>query len=709
MTTNAGSLPTTALPRSGALALVARGAMAFALTLLALLSFFVAFAAGYAIYHADRVVPGVSVAGVALGGLDRAAAEATLREHLPALNAGTLTIRIDGKDHQVAYADIGRDYDIARTLESALGVAQGDSILTTFQHQLLILAHGVNVEPSITWNNDQLSRRLEALVAANSEPAHDATIVRQDGRYVVQPATEGATIDLKALLERAMVAVGGTSASNSAIEVVPTPVAPAVSTEQARQAAARAEAVTGGPLELAAADSRTTIDSNTLRGWVRVDQAQAGWPLVIERAPIVQFLTEFAQTADHPATDAAFKWSGEGIKVVAAQAGQAIDVQAAADRIVGALNQRANGGNPGVVSLPTTATSAEFSTQQAQAIADQVENVGEWTTHFTPSRFNGRGVNIRIPTEIIDGTVIMPGERFDFWDVVGELSTDKGYVMGAAIIRGHLDPDGALGGGMCSVSTTIFNAALRGGLQIDARRNHALYYTRYPLGLDATVWITKNSRLTTAFTNDTDYPVFIRGIAKQKTITFQIWTVPTGRRVVLSEPVKTNVKTPAYKAIQYTNSLPEGKRQLVDAEHIGMNVSVTRTVYDADGNVIHQDTFTSRYKMTPQLYLVGRAPDDPPDGTGKKIYDKGEASKNWWRWGRVELPVQSLQPEATTSVSDALLSIGRAAIGSVPTDPSTFPCGLCYRLRDLTGSASPLNDASTARGDEAASTLTLWP
>src|SRR4051794_3634273 len=63
----------------------------------------------------------------------------------------------------------------------------------------------------------------------------------------------------------------------------------------------------------------------------------------------------------------------------------------------------------------------------------------------------------------------------------------------------------------------------------------------------------------------------------------------------------------------------------------------------------------------------------------------------------------------TTSVSNDLSSIGRSAIGSVLTVPFTFPCGLCYRLRDLVDSASPLNDASTTRGEGAASTLTLPP
>ena len=72
-------------------------------------------------------------------------------------------------------------------------------------------------------------------------------------------------------------------------------------------------------------------------------------------------------------------------------------------------------------------------------------------------------------------------------------------------------------------------------------------------------------------------------------------------------------------------------------------------------------------------------------------------------------PSRTVIQRHATSVSDGLSSNYRAAIGSIPTDPFTFPCGLGDRLRDLTVRASPLNDASTARGDEAASTLTLPP
>ena len=87
----------------------------------------------------------------------------------------------------------------------------------------------------------------------------------------------------------------------------------------------------------------------------------------------------------------------------------------------------------------------------------------------------------------------------------------------------------------------------------------------------------------------------------------------------------------------------------------------------------------------------------------------GRRAGSWWRWGRVELPVQNPQPETTTSVSDALSSNPSSGIGTVRRTPVTSPCGLDPWLRDADQDASPLHDASTARGDEAASTLTLLP
>ena len=227
---------------------------------------------------------------------------------------------------------------------------------------------------------------------------------------------------------------------------------------------------------------------------------------------------------------------------------------------------------------------------------------------------NGNGINIKIPTSIINGTVVEPGATFDYLNVIGPI-TSPPYTAGAAIINGHTVEQGVLGGGMCSSSTTMFNAAMRAGLDIKIRRNHTYYISRYPVGLDATVWIAgPHSQQTMSFVNDMQYPILIKGINQPNTVTFEVYGVPDGRTVNLSKPVITNAQT-AKTYFEYTDSLAPGKQQLVEFTVNGFDSVVVRTVKDASGNIIHQDTFKSNYKTIDGLIMVGRYPGDPPSGT----------------------------------------------------------------------------------------------
>ena len=128
-----------------------------------------------------------------------------------------------------------------------------------------------------------------------------------------------------------------------------------------------------------------------------------------------------------------------------------------------------------------------------------------------------------------------PGETFDFWRALGEVSFRTGYRLGGAIVGGHSVEGKALAGGICAASTTLFNAAARGGLQIVTRQPHWYYITRYPLGLDATVSDSQTMR----FRNDTAHPVMIRSQASPGIVHFEIWSVPNGRTTRWSTPIVT--------------------------------------------------------------------------------------------------------------------------------------------------------------------------
>jgi vancomycin resistance protein YoaR len=257
-------------------------------------------------------------------------------------------------------------------------------------------------------------------------------------------------------------------------------------------------------------------------------------------------------------------------------------------------------------------TEPVLTTAEAKAAAPKMKMLSRWTTYFPIWERNNFGANIWIPALTIDGYVVGPRETFDFWKAVGTVTRAKGYGLGGAIINGKTEPQGALAGGICSCSTTLFNAALRAGYQMGARRNHFYYIDRYPLGLDATVFISASgSKQTVSFTNDTDYPVLIRGYkirdGNRGFVRFEMYSVPNGRVVTIGKPTVKNVR-PASDTVQYTSSLAPGARKRIEFPVDGMQVWRTVTVRDSKGKIIHQVTYYSNYARITGVVLVGRGP-----------------------------------------------------------------------------------------------------
>jgi len=595
-----------------------RLAFSFVLTLAAIVAFAASFAVGYARVHQGSVLPGVEVAGVPLGGLSRSEAETELRESLPSLSSGDLVISVGSTQQTIPYSSFERDYNLDYMLDSAFALGRNPDFVQQIQEQLRILVNGVAVGPQVTWNNDALAMQVAAIAQAAQRDPISASIQRVDGRYVVSPSSDGLSVDVAGAVADAVTAVNNTSPADSAISVHTAVVPPVVSTEHAQAAVDMVERVVGASMTVSAEDLSTEIPSDVLRGWVHLDETAAGgdWNLTVERSPIEQFVNNYALQTNVQPTNATFTFvSGTDVQVVPSVEGRATDVETTTNNIMNALQERATGGSdPTQVALALAPVAPALTTSDARAIASRVTKIGEWTTKFTPSALNGEGVNIQIPTSIINGYVVEPGQLFDFLGVIGPI-TSPPYTAGAAIVHGHTVLDGVLGGGMCSCSTTLFNAAMRAGLDIKARRNHAYYISRYPVGLDATVWIASaNSKQTMSFVNDLEYPILIKGINKTGEVTFELYGVPDGRTVQLSDPVVENQKT-ANDYYQYTNDLKPGQQNRVEFQVDGFDSTVVRTVRDSAGNVIHEDTFKSKYKTIDGLVLVGRYAGDPPAGT----------------------------------------------------------------------------------------------
>lgn len=144
-----------------------------------------------------------------------------------------------------------------------------------------------------------------------------------------------------------------------------------------------------------------------------------------------------------------------------------------------------------------------------------------------------------------------------------------------------------------------------------ARRNHYYYIDRYPIGLDATVYKSSSgSSQTMSWTNDTPYPVLIRGFKIRGRgdlgyVRYIIYSVPNGRVVKISNPIVKNIQ-PSSDIVVYTSSLAPGVRQRDEWPVDGKDAWRTVTVYQ-NGKIIHRTTYFSHYARITGVTLVGRA------------------------------------------------------------------------------------------------------
>ena len=587
-------------------------------TLGAALLAMVAASAAVGITSDGEVLPGVRVGGVDVGGLDRAAAEARLTERLPRLDTGRAVVVADGTEHTVTYDELGRGYEIDVMLDAAMEIGRGDGPLADAVARLRTLARPTSL-PVVVHGYDPSVLDRVATDIARSVSTHPVEAYVQRGTFDVRPAADGRVLEAGAVRDAIAAAVVTTDPADVMLTLPVTPTPPIVSTEEA-EAAADAARATVEPLTLvvpgAGADEQPiTLPADTVSGWVTFGPRGADdYAMQLDAAAVRTELLTLAETIDREPVDARFTVAGAGLGgVVPGQDGRILDVTASTDGIISTLGERAAGADATDMTLAVDVTEPGLTTAAAQELLPQMRMVSSWTTNYVVNDGNGFGANISIPAWDLDGYNLLPGEWFSFWGGIGPVTVERGYRYGGAIINGRSTQGVALAGGICSTSTTLFNAAMRAGLEIGDRRAHYYYIDRYPVGLDATVSIFDDWVTDLTFRNDTDSPIVIRGFGTPGQVTFQIWSVPTGRTVALSDPIIRNARS-ATETTQVDPSLAPGTARRVEYPHDGFQATVSRTVYGPDGAVIHQNTWFSDYRVVDGITLVGpAAPAAPPD------------------------------------------------------------------------------------------------
>ncbi|HET6380880.1 MAG TPA: VanW family protein [candidate division Zixibacteria bacterium] len=578
----------------------------------------VGLSAGVGISHAERIMPGVSVAGVPLGGLSRAEAAARLEASLPSLVEGTLTVSVDGEEVPVPVADLGRGYDIEAMLDAAFAVARSGNPIDEALDRIRVLAHTTELSPVSGATEAAIDRVTDGLLARFAVAPIDGFVTLDPERgFVATPATEGAELD-RAEVRAALAELAASPTTRPVTLAFETrPVLPNVTSREASAAAIAANWMASTPLTLDAAGRELSLDAAALAGVITFGEPEGTYTAIIDEEKLTALIQPLAPQVATAARNAGFSWNANGIAgVIPGEVGRELDVAASVQAVADALRSRGDGSLTPAAGLAVTVTQPALTTEQAQAALPKMQRISTWTTYYVPGENNAWNANIHIPARDLDGMVLAPGEWFDFWEDIGPVTTARGYGYGGVIINGRSYPTGALAGGICSTSTTLFNAAMRAGLEIGDRTNHSYYIERYPVGLDATVLKTDTSTTTMTFRNDTENPIVIRSYMGSGWVRFDLWGVPDGRTVKLSKPVTSNHRA-AIDTRVVNPKLQPGTSVRVESPHNGFDAVVTRWVYDAGGDLLHENVWVSHYRVVNGIVEVGPTPKpeppDPPD------------------------------------------------------------------------------------------------
>lgn len=319
---------------------------------------------------------------------------------------------------------------------------------------------------------------------------------------------------------------------------------------------------------------------------------------------INDILTNECVKYDVEAINTSLKRENDTFQIVAGQTGYSLDVETSIDLIYDYLTTEWDH-EPCQIVLDVTVEEPKGSVEELEQVTDIL---GSFTTSYTTSN-SARSANVENGCRLINGVTIYPGEEFSTYEAVAPFSQANGYYMAGSYVNGKVVD--SLGGGICQVSTTLYNAVLLSELEVTERHNHSMIVTYVSPSADAA--IAESSGKDFRFVNNLEYPIYIEGYTENKRITFTIYGKETrdpGHKVSYESEVLEVINPPADNLIADA-SQPVGYVVVTDSAHIGYKARLWKVVTENGVEVSREQINSSSYKMTPRSAVVGVATADP--------------------------------------------------------------------------------------------------
>ncbi|MEU8774253.1 VanW family protein [Streptomyces sp. NPDC048606] len=520
---------------------------------------------------------GTRVQGVDIGGMSRAEARRTLDRELGPIATAPMTLEIGDRVERAAPASLGLSLDTGATVDRA---ARTGYAPTTVIGRLFTSAER-DVEPVVRMDERTARAAVDRLADGAARTARDGAVTFEKGAAKAVTPQAGITLLKDPALDT--LRDGYLRPGDGPLALPVDRIEPRVgAAETDRAMSAFARPAMSGPVTVSVAGTRIPISAAVLGTHLKMNTDDRGRlvPALDSKGLLADpaVARPVARAASDP-RDADLGVGPDGRVVVEEDSSPGVRVtEQALGRAVMPLLTRTG----------TTARSAEVATETVRpdlgnADAQRLgikEKVSSFTVEFPAAPY--RTTNIGRAVELINGSVVKPGEEWSFNRTVGERTPENGFVDGIMINDGRYVK--SPGGGVSAVATTMYNAAFFAGLGIVEHGAHSFYIERYPEGREATVaWGTLDLR----WLNDSGHAIYVQATSTDTSLTITLLGTKKYDEIRATQGPRTHVTPPARR----TDPAPTCEAQ---TPLEGFDVTVGR-VFVQGGREVKREDSTTHY------------------------------------------------------------------------------------------------------------------
>ncbi|MGW8375264.1 VanW family protein [Streptomyces sp. ODS28] len=522
---------------------------------------------------------GTTVRGVEIGGLSRAAAVQKLDRNLPGAGSQDLAVKVGNRTGKIDPQRAGLTFDTEATVDKA--ARSGADPVTVIGG--LFDSGGGAVEPVTGMDEDKARSALENLAKTHDRKVRDGAVSFEHGKVREVTPRTGYALDVDAAVGTLRTAFTEGGSQGGKATVLPADkTEPKVGAKETRRAVREfARPAMSGPVTLDVGGKRLTISAADLGEHLTMradDKGRLSPKLDAKGLRADPAVAHTLSGVTGKAENAKLRLDGDRVVVAQdARTGREFTDKALGKAVKPLLTKTGAEARTGKVA--TEKTQPELTRESAKRMGVK-EKMSSFTVHYPAAPY--RTQNIGRAVDLINGSVVRPGENWSLNDTVGERTKANGFTDGSIILDGQYTK--AAGGGVSTVATTVYNAMFFAGLKPVEHGAHSFYIERYPEGREATVaW----GSLDLKFNNDSGKAMYIQAEANDTSVTVNFLGTKKYDDVKSVKGPRTNVQKPKER--------PGAKEQCEPQTPLeGFDVKVDRVFYQG-GNEVRREPFHTHY------------------------------------------------------------------------------------------------------------------